>query len=59
MLLNLMPEMQYGCMVTLDLARQVDPAREKQALLRKAGRELMVRFVILFVSEANAHFVIF
>ena len=59
MLLNLMPEMQYGCMVTLDLARHVDPAREKQALLRKAGRELMVRFVIWFVSEANAHFVIF
>ena len=57
--MNLMTEMQYGFMVTLDLARQVDPAREKQALLRKAGRELMVRFVILFVSEANAHFVIF
>ena len=39
MLMNLMTEMQYGFMVTLDLARKVDPAWQKQALLGKAAPE--------------------
>ena len=39
LLMNLMTEMQYGFMVTLDLARKVDPAWQKQALLGKAAPE--------------------